>query len=45
MIAIMAGRSPRFLEGRAHRIVMGLLGTMLVFFALLLFRQACRYLS
>jgi threonine/homoserine/homoserine lactone efflux protein len=44
MIAILAGRSRHFLEGRAYRVVMGLLGFMLGVFAVLLFRQGLQYL-
>jgi threonine/homoserine/homoserine lactone efflux protein len=45
LIAILAGRSRGFLEGRTYRIVMGLLGTMLALFAALLFRQGLRHLG
>jgi threonine/homoserine/homoserine lactone efflux protein len=43
-IAVMAGRSRGFLEGRAYRFVMRLLGSMLVVFAVLLFWHGLQYL-
>jgi threonine/homoserine/homoserine lactone efflux protein len=44
MIAIMAGRARQFIQGRAYRIVMGLLGVLLAVFAALLCRQGLYYL-
>jgi hypothetical protein len=44
-VAILAGRSRRFIQGRAYCVVTGVLGILLAAFAALLFRQGYLYLA
>jgi threonine/homoserine/homoserine lactone efflux protein len=44
LVALMASHSRQFLQGRAYRVVMAVLGVLLVVFALMLLRQGYQYL-
>jgi threonine/homoserine/homoserine lactone efflux protein len=45
LLALLAARSRHLLAGRPYRIAMGVLGVMLAFFALLLFREGLKHLA